>query len=176
MSVITTLLPRRAYRWNFTVMGLDFSIFLLGISFTSVYGVLPLFVSHLTPSNLALGLIPAVRSVCTALPPILVAPYTERLRRKKPFLLGMTTFERLPYLALAVAIPLLAGTPPTLLLWLFFVMLGVGTLFGGIGMPAWIDLIARMLPADWRGRFFGLAAALGGLLGVAGATGATALL
>jgi len=112
VSVITTLLPRRAYRWNFTVMGLDFSIFLLGISFTSVYGVLPLFVSHLTPSNLALGLIPAVRSVCTALPPILVAPYTERLRRKKPFLLGMTTFERLPYLALAVAIPLLAGTPP----------------------------------------------------------------
>ena len=176
MSVITTLLPRRAYRWNFTVMGLDFSIFLLGISFTSVYGVLPLFVSHLTPSNLALGLIPAVRSVCTALPPILVAPYTERLRRKKPFLLGMTTFERLPYLALAVAIPLLAGAHPTLLLWLFFAMLGVGTLFGGIGMPAWIDLIARMLPADWRGRFFGLAAALGGLFGVAGAAGATALL
>lgn len=176
MSVITTLLPRRAYRWNFTVMGLDFSIFLLGISFTSVYGVLPLFVSHLTASNLALGLIPAVRSVCTALPPILVAPYTERLRRKKPFLLGMTTFERLPYLALAVAIPLLAGAHPTLLLWLFFVMLGVGTLFGGIGMPAWIDLIARMLPADWRGRFFGLAAALGGLFGVAGAAGATALL
>jgi hypothetical protein len=34
VSVITTLLPRRAYRWNFTVMGLDFSIFLLGISFT----------------------------------------------------------------------------------------------------------------------------------------------
>ncbi len=176
MSVITTLLPRRAYRWNFTVMGLDFSIFLLGISFTSVYGVLPLFVSHLTASNLALGLIPAVRSVCTALPPILVAPYTERLRRKKPFLLGMTTFERLPYLALAVAIPLLAGAHPTLLLWLFFAMIGLGTLFGGIGMPAWIDLIARMLPADWRGRFFGLAAALGGLLGVAGAAGATALL
>ncbi len=169
-------MPRRAYRWNFTVMGLDFSFFLLGLSFVSAYGVMPLFVSHLTPSNLALGLIPAVRSICTTLPPILAAPYTERLRRKKPFLLAMTTFERLPYLVLAVAIPLLAGAHPVLLLWLFFAMVGIATLFGGIGMPAWIDLLARMLPADWRGRFFGLAAALGGLLGVAGAAGAAWLL
>jgi len=176
MPVIATLLPRRAYRWNFAVMGLDFSVFLLGLSFVSAYGVMPLFVSHLTSSSLTLGLIPAVRSVCTTLPPILVAPYTERLRRKKPFLLAMTTFERLPYLVLAVAIPLLAGAHPTLLLWLFFLMVGIATLFGGIGMPAWIDLLARMLPADWRGRFFGLAAALGGLLGVAGAAGAAWLL
>jgi len=176
VSVISTLLPRRAYRWNFTVMGLDFSIFLLGISFVSAYGVMPLFVQHLTPSNLALGLIQAVRSLGASLPPILVAPYTERLRRKKPFLLTMTTFERLPYLVLAVATPLLAATHPTALLWLFFIMIGIATLFGGVGGPAWIDLIARMLPADWRGRFFGLAGAFGGLLGVAGAAGAAALL
>jgi MFS family permease len=62
------------------------------------------------------------------------------------------------------------------LLWLFFALIGIGTWFGGLGLPAWLDLIARMLPADWRGRFFGYAAALGGLLGVAGATIAALLL
>jgi MFS family permease len=176
MPVVSTMIPDRAFRWNFTVMGLDFSLFVLGLSFASAYGVLPLFVHHLTASNLALGLIATVRAVGSSLPPILVAPRTERMLRKKPFLLVVTTFERLPYLALAVATPLLATTHPTVLLWLFFVLIGTGTWFGGVGLPAWLDLLARMLPADWRGRFFGFGAALGGLLGVAGATIAALLL
>ena len=156
MPVLTTVLPERAYRWNFTVMGLDYSLFVLALSFTSVYGVLPLFVHHLTTSNLALGFIAAVRAIGSSLPPIMVAAYTERLRRKKPFLLVMTTIERLPYLVLALLIPLLATSHPILLLWLFFALIGLGTWFGGMGLPAWLDLISRMLPADWRGRFSAL--------------------
>ena len=148
MAAVSTLIPERAYRWNFTVMGLDFSLFLVGLSFASAYGVLPLFVHHLTASNLALGLIATVRAVGSSLPPILVASRTERLRRKKPFLLVVTTFERLPHLALAIATPLLAGAHPAALLWLFFVLVGIGTWFGGGGLPAWLDLLARMLPAD----------------------------
>jgi len=176
MPVLTTVVPERAYRWNFTVMGLDYSLFLLGLSFASAYGVMPLFVHHLTASNLALGLIATVRAIGSSLPPILIARRTERLRRKKPFLLVLTTFERLPYLVLAILTPLLAVTHPTALLWLFFAMIGIGTWFGGAGLPAWLDLIARMLPDDWRGRFFGFGAAFGGLLGIVGAGIATVIL
>jgi MFS family permease len=176
MPVLETLIPQRAYRWNFMMMGLDYSLFLLALSFASAYGVLPLFVHHLTTSNLALGLIISIRALGTSLPPIIVAPYTERLRRKKPFLLIVTTFERLPYVVLAFATLLLARDHATLLLWLFFAMIGIGTLFGGLGLPAWLDLMARMLPADWRGRFFGFGAAFGGLLGVLGAAIAALLL
>jgi MFS family permease len=174
--MLTTVLPERAYRWNFTVMGLDYSLFVVALSFTSVYGVLPLLVHHLTTSNLALGFIATVRAIGSSLPPIMVAAYTERLRRKKPFLLAMTTIERLPYPVLALLIPLLATSHPILLLWLFFALIGLGTWFGGVGLPAWLDLISRMLPADWRGRFFGFAAAIGGALSVAGAALAAFLL
>ncbi len=83
MSVWQTVVPSRAYRWNYTVMGLDLSLFVLGLSFVSVYGVMPLYVHHLTASNLALGLIATVRAIGSSLPPILAAPRTERLRRKK---------------------------------------------------------------------------------------------
>jgi MFS family permease len=168
-------LPPRASRRNFTVMGLDVSFFSLALSFASVYGVLPLFVQHLSTSNLAIGAIPAVRSTLY-LPPIFVAGLTERLARKQPFVLGVTVFERLPYLVLAIATPLLATTRPTTLLWLFFAMIAVTTIAGGATMPAWIDLIARMMPDDWRGRFFGLSSAFGGLLGIGGSAGAAALL
>jgi MFS family permease len=176
MSVLKTVIPQREYRWNYTVMGLDLSLFVLGLSFVSAYGVMPLYVHHLTTSNLALGLIATVRAIGISLPPILAAPLTERLRHKKPFLLVMTTFERLPYLGIAIATPLLALSHPTALLWFFFLMVGIGTWFGGMGLPAWLDMLARMLPPDWRGRFFGFSIAFGGLLGVAGAAIAAVLL
>src|SRR5439155_18625797 len=93
-----------------------------------------------------------------------------------PFLLGCTTFERLPYLVLAVATPALVPTHPGLLLWIFFVAIGLGNLGGGLGLPAWVDVIARMMPGNWRGRFFGISAAVGGLMGVAGGAGAAEIL
>lgn len=174
MSALTLFPPRR-YRWNYTVMGLDISFFVLALSFASVYGILPLFVRHLSDANLAVGAIPAIRAG-TLLPPIFVAGLTERLRRKQPFIVGVTLFERVPYLMLAVATPLLASSNPTILLWLVYVLLAVTTIAAGVATPAWLDLIARMLPTDWRGRFFGLSSALGGLLGVAGSAGAAVLL
>ncbi len=170
------LWPERPYRWNYLVMGLDFGIFVTALSFASIYGVLPLFVHHLTPSNVVLGLIPAVRSAGFLIPPVFVAVYVERLRRKKPFVVSLTVVERLPYLALAAITPLLAPAHPGLLLGLFFILLAVSTGAGGAGMPGWLDLLARMLPPDWRGRFFGLSSAFGGLLSVAGGVGAAELL
>jgi MFS family permease len=170
-----TLLPPRQYRWNYMVMGLDISLFVLALSFASVYGILPLFVRHLSDENLAVGAIPAIRAG-TLLPPIFVAGLTERLRRKQPFIVGVTLFERVPYLILAVATPLLALSHPTALLWLVYGLLAVTTIAAGVATPAWLDLIARMLPTDWRGRFFGISSALGGLLGVAGSAVAAVLL
>lgn len=172
---MSVLLPARAYRWNYTVMGLDISLFSFALSFASWYGVLPLFVANLTASPFALGALPALRAVAL-LPPLFVAGLTERLPQKKPFVLLVTVFERLPYLVLAVATPLLATGNPTALLWLTFAMLAVVMLAAGVANPAWLDLIARMLPDDWRGRFFGYSFALGGLFGVAGGAGAAWLL
>jgi MFS family permease len=170
-----TLVPPRAYRWNYAVMGLDISLFVLALSFASTYGILPLFVSHLADSNLAVGAIPALRAAAL-LPPIFVAGLIERLRRKKPFVVWVTLIERLPYLALAIATPLLATTRPMALLWLLYALIALTIFAAGVATPAWIDLLARMLPADWRGRFFGLSSAVGGLLGVAGSAGAAFLL
>lgn len=174
MSALTLLPPRR-YRWNYTVMGLDISLFVLALSFASSYGILPLFVRHLSNANLAVGAITASRAGIL-LAPIFVAGLTERLRRKQPFVLWVTVFERVPYLVLAIATPFMALGHPTALLWLFYVMFALTTLAGGIAMPAWLDLIARMLPDDWRGRFFGLASAIGGVFGVLGSAGAAVLL
>lgn len=176
MSIGSFFLPERTYRWNFAAMGFDLALFSLGLSFTSSSVVMPLFVQHLTSSNIAQGAIPAVAAACGLIPPLFVARYTQGLHRKKPFILGWTTLERLPYLALALLTPLLYATNPGLLLLAFFALTAVGNLAGGITLSAWLDLIARMLPANWRGRFFGIFLALGGLISIAGGGAATTIL
>jgi len=170
------MLPERGYRWNFVVMGLDIAFFTLALSFISLYGVLPLFVHHLTGSNVAVGLVATMQAVGFQVAPVFVAGLTERRRRRKPLFMALTLFERLPYLALALLIVPLATAHPTLLLWIFFALIAASSVAGGMATPAWGDLIGRMTPANWRGRFFGLSSAVGGLLAVAGGALATELL
>ncbi len=107
---------------------------------------------------------------------LILAGYVEGLRRTKPILLMVTTLERLPFLILAVAAVLLAGSHPGWLLALFFLLILIQTLGSGLSMTPWLDLIARAIPENWRGRFFGLFTGLGGLLGIGGAALATLIL
>ena len=71
-------------RWNFLVLGGDIAFFSLGLSITSAYTVLPLFVHHLTPENLAVALIPAIRALGVYGPQLFVAPFVERRSRMLP--------------------------------------------------------------------------------------------
>ncbi len=166
----------RHFRRNFATMGIDIAFFTLGMNISSAYVVLPLFVHHLSSSNLAAAMVPAVRALGIFGTQLLIAGYVEGLRRTKPILLAVTTLERLPFLILAGAALLLAGTHPIWLLVLFFLLILTQTLGSGLSMTPWLDLVARAIPDNWRGRFFGLSTGLGGLLGLGGAALATLIL
>lgn len=163
-------------RWNFTVFGADIAFFSLGLSISSVYTVIPLFVHHLTNNNEAVALIPAVRAVGLYVPTLLVAPMVERQRHALPFILRATVLERVPYLLLALGALWLAGGNPGFLLALLLLMMFLATFGSGLTYPAWLDMIARAIPGDWLGRFFGFWTGLGGLFGIGGAAVAAALL
>jgi MFS family permease len=163
-------------RWNFLVLGADIAFFSLGLSISSAYAVLPLFVHHLTSSNVVVALIPAVRALGQFGPQLFVAPLTERRERALPLILRLTILERVPYLLLAVGTLLLVGRSAGLLLVLFFVMLFLALAGSGLCSPPWLDMIARSIPGGWIGRFFGLWTGIGGLLGIGGAAVAAAIL
>lgn len=169
--------PRaRDTRWNFTFFGADIAFFTLGLSISSVYTVLPLFVHHLTLNNAIVGLIPAVRSLGIYGPQLLVAQQIERRDRALPYILLWTILERVPFLVLGVATILLAGGSPGILLALFLSMIFLATLGSGICYPGWLDLIARAIPQEWMGRFFGFWSGVGGFMGIGGAAIAAAVL
>ena len=158
------------YRWNFGVNVLDISFYTLALNMVSQATILPLLVSQLTTSKLAVGMVQAIFSLGFFLPQLFFAGYAEGLRRKKPVLVlfsGLT--ERLPYPLIGVVVWFFALKSPGLTLAAIFVLLLVGAGTAGILTPAWYDLIAKVIPVKKRGLYAGVGNGLGALLGIAGA-------
>ncbi len=100
---------KRDYRWNFTANLLVVVIFSMGMSFASLNTVLPAFARHLTSSNLLIGLIPSLSTLGWLLPQILIANFTQKLKRKKGLLVFAGLAERIPWFLLFLAVMLLSS-------------------------------------------------------------------
>ena len=167
---MSSSLIEKNLNWNFSVNVLDNMFYALAISLVSQETILPLLVSELTDSTIAVGLIPAIFSLSFLLPQLFVANHAERMPRKLPFvLLGSGLLQRLPYPLIGLALLLFAVDAPGIALLLFFVGISVAAFGGGIVTPAWFTMIGKVVPLRRRGIFFGLADGGGLLLGVVGA-------
>ena len=111
----------RNFTWNFSVNLIDITFITLGLSLISRETIMPLLVSQMTDSKIAIGLIPAIYILGFYLPQLLVANYSEGLKWKKPFVMLLGGLgERVPYLLMGLVVWGLALKAPTLALTLFF--------------------------------------------------------
>ncbi len=155
-------------RHNVAALGADYAFFVVGLTLASQSTLLPAFAAYLGAPNVVVGAIPAVMTLGWFLPSLFAAGHTEALPRKLPFILRYTVWERVPFAILALTAFFIAGPAPVLALVLLLLMLLVTTGVGGVLMPAWMDLIGRVIPVTARGRFFAfanLAASAGGFAG-----------
>lgn len=155
---------RKHLRFNLGANLADGALFGLGWGFGSIGTIIPLFVSRMTTSALLIGLIPAIHAVGWQLPQLFMANSVSRLRRYKPMVMLMTIHERVPYLGLALVALFLGSLGNKAALVLTFAMLiwqGVGA---GFTANAWQSMVAKIIPSDWRGTFFGAQAALSNIL------------
>jgi len=161
---------QRNYRWNFTVNALDGASFWFGMSFISSSVILPLFVSNFTSNPILIGLIPFIANAGYLLPQLFMANTVERAPVKKffPMVLGFF-LERIPIFLLAPVTYFFAIRRPDLALVLFFVLLTWHTFGAGIIIIGWQDMIAKIIPVDKRGRFFGITNFIGNGTGILGA-------
>lgn len=161
---------QRHYRWNFAFNLLDVASFGIGLSFVSSATIVPLYVSKLTSSALAIGLVAVIAGSGWFLPQLFTANTVQRLARKKPVVVNLGFFtERLPIWLLPIS-ALLAVQAPTLALILFFIGYAGHGVGAGIIATAWQDMIARCFPVDRRGCFFGISSFVGSSVGIAAAT------
>ena len=160
----------RNYRWNFVVNSLDGASFWFGMSFFSSTVILPLFVSHFTSNPLLIGLIPFLGWGGVFIPQLFVANAVERAPRKKFFPVTLGFFlERLPIFLLAPMTYFLSTSQPILALVSFFVLYAWHNFGAGLIIVGWQDMIAKIIPVDKRGRFFGITNFIGNGTGILGA-------
>lgn len=140
------------------------------MSFFSSTIILPLFVSHFTDNPLYIGLISFLGWGGIFLPQLLTANAIERAPLKKffPVTLGFFT-ERMPIFLMAPMVYFLATSQPALTLALFFVLYTWHNFGAGSIIVGWQDMIAKIIPVDRRGRFFGLTNFIGNGTGILGA-------
>lgn len=166
----------RYARRNFWLNVLDGSAFTFGISLVSRFTVLPLIVERLTDARWVQGLIPAIFFAGWLLPGLLTAPLIAAQPRRKPWVLLATIGERLPFLILGILLLTLPDLPASTLLIIVLTLYAIFATSAGLTSIAWQDLIARVIPAQRWGVFFGLQAGLGGLLGIGGGVIAAVIL
>lgn len=152
----------RNLRWNYNCLRLDGTFFNFGSSFIEANTMFPTFVSLLTDSPLLIGLVSTVRTAGYLLPQLLVAAIAHGRPLKKPILAVGGLVNRLSLLIIVLAAYFLANRP-TVGLPVFFLGLVLFSLSDGIGGVPWVDIVARAIPNNRRGRLFGSMMLFGGL-------------
>ena len=159
----------RHVRWNFIVNTSDLLSVSLARSFIFHLTVLPLYASYLTSSSVLIGLVPAIYEVGFLLPQLLMSRRAESLSVKKPFVVKMSIFERLPFLLIALSIFLRPEAPR----WFAYLMLSlniaVASSAGGLATPAWKGMLGKVIRPRRRALLFSLGSGVGGFLGIGGA-------
>jgi MFS family permease len=140
----------------------------MALSFASQSTVLPAYAVHLGAPNLVIGAIPAVMATGWLLPALFAAGHTEALRRRLPFVMRYTVWERAPFLLLALTAFVVADRAPGVAMAALLGSLLTITLVGGVLMPAWMDVVGRTIPTQLRGRFFALWSSLASVGALAG--------
>jgi hypothetical protein len=150
--------------WNFVVIVLDAAFFFAGLAFIDPVVVLPVLVEKLGGSQVTIGLVGGIQRAGWIIPQLVATSFVLHRRRKKPYVMWAVVLSRIPFCFLAVAFTLPWASEHLRLL--LFLLIGIYAVFffgdGLVGVP-WHDIIARTIPPNLRGRFFGSINLLGGL-------------
>jgi len=153
---------RRHLRWNLTVNIIEGAFFWIGQAFYSFQTVLPLFLSKLSDSPFALGILATIGSSGWLLPQLFTARWVQRTPVKKNIVVRVGFFsERLPLVMLALIAWLVVPFSRPLALWLTLLTAAWAAYGSGLIAIAWQSMVAKIIPQEMRGRFLGTASALG---------------
>lgn len=153
---------------NYSILLANNSIFWIGISFISPVTIMPLFVSHLTGSNLLVGAVPAIVQLSWAVPQLLGPAYFEGRRFKRQSVAYVNITGRILFMGYGAIVVLFTTGHPDLVLALFFVFVFIFRGTSGFTSTGWVDILGKVVHPRERGRFLGLSQAAGGILGALG--------
>jgi MFS family permease len=138
-------------------------LFAIGVAFVDPITVLPTFVSRLTDSEVAIGLVSAIGTSGWFLPQLLVASYIQSRPRKLPVYVFAAYLRGVSLLLMIPIIYVLAGSLPIVALGGFIFGYALYSFSAGLSGPVFLDVVAKTVPGNRLGAFFGHRQFWGGL-------------
>jgi MFS family permease len=151
---------------NFTLGILNGGLFIFAEALMSIDTVLTWFVQQLGGSNFLIGLVGPMRDAGWFLPQLFTSHHLQRQPLQEPMYRRAAAVRCVAWFIWTVATFLLAANYPALLL-VFFVAYGINSLASGFAGLPFMDIVAKTIPPDRRGSFFGGRLFIGSVLGLA---------
>jgi len=166
LAYTITTTAQRHLRRNFSLGLLNGVFFNLFSALLDPSLVLSWFVSQLTTSNFLIGLIVPIQNGGWFLPQLVMSSYLQRRQRKLPFYARMAGVRVVIWGLMILAVFFIDDL--AVLLVVFFALLTAYSLGAGLSGLCFVDVVAKTIPPDRRGAFFGWRRFLGGILALGG--------
>jgi MFS family permease len=141
---------------------LRFSI-LDGASYNAMLGLTQDFMAPfalaLKASTAQIGLLASLPNLALALSQLGSPCISERLRSRKSWIIPVVLIQAVLWLPIFLLPQLFDGAA----VWWLIGLFTAGSVFGALGNPAWGSMMADLVPAGMRGRYFGSRNRIGGL-------------
>lgn len=153
------------FRRNFTLGVVNGILFNVSAAFISTNLVLPRLIGDLLGGgNVLVGAASAIDQGGWLLPQLLIGARTQNRPRQLPIYRAAAVARALCFGGLVAAIALAGRLPAPVTLALFFAFYTAYSLGAGIAGVAFQEVVAKTIPPERRGTYFGLRAFGGGLL------------
>ena len=161
---------------NFWINVSDGALYSAALAVVPINILLPAYVRKFSDNEYLVNLVLALFLFGITAPQIAVARHVDRWPFKKPPMLFIGLFQRLPWLVLALAAWFIPPHQAGLHLVLLFAMLGVFAFSSGLSIPIWLVLLGKLIPEQLRGRLMAWRQMLGMGLAIGAAAGARYIL
>ena len=167
----------RNFKHNFFFNMMDGATYWFGYSFLSPAIILPLFLSRFTSNPMLIGMIPFINTTFFLGTQLFTSNWVKSRPVKKffPVTLGFFT-ERVPVFLFPIIALLFSKDQPNLTVALTLIVYVWYNLGAGLILVGWQDMIAKIIPVDRRGRFFGITNFAGTATGLLGSFAVTRVL
>lgn len=163
MSELSSQKPYLGARQAYRLGVLNGVLFNIGVAFVDPTTVLPTFVARVSGSDLAVGLLSAIANGGWFLPQLLGASHVQSQPYKRPMYVFTTGLRTIAWVCAIPLTYLLAARHPLAALVGFLACYSLDAFGGGLAGPAWLDMIAKTVPAHRLGAFFANRVFWGGL-------------
>jgi MFS family permease len=150
-------------RRNFALGIVNGGMFIFAEALMSIDTVLTWFVQQLGGSNFLIGLVGPLRDAGWFLPQLFISHRLQREPLKQPMYRRAAVVRMVAWLVWTLAVFVLAGNP-SLMLLVFFTAYAINSLASGFAGLPFMEIVAKTIPPNRRGIYFGARMFAGGLL------------